>query len=236
MAVKISPEQIERLYRFTREHFVYHYDIQTELVDHLCNDIEAQWEQHPKLPFEEALQIAFKKFGVFGFQDVVEAKSKALEKRYFKIIYTEFKNTILSNKGWMFLSIFFTLLLTLQMIQHNIWVMLGIAALLVLYTFYEIFSLRRNRKKQEENSGKKYLFDEMLSQVGNGSFGLHFPLQMFVQFSLKSDHFTFNWWGLALWSLVITIFIAYNYIAFYVVAANKEKYLKEVYPERFIHA
>lgn len=230
MAVKVTLEQIDRLYRFTREHFVYHYDIQTELVDHLCNDIEAQWEQHPKPPFEEALQIAFKKFGVFGFQDVVEAKTKALEKKYFNIIYAEFKNTILSSKGWVFLSIFFTLLLTLHMIQYNIWFMLGIAALLVLYTFYEIFSLRRNRKKQEENSGKKYLFDEMLSQVGNGSFGLQFPLQLFVQFSIRSDNFTFSWWGLALWSLVITIFITYNYISFYVVAANKEKYLKEVYP------
>ena len=32
--MKISENHIEQLYKFTREHFVYHYDVQTELVNH----------------------------------------------------------------------------------------------------------------------------------------------------------------------------------------------------------
>ena len=42
--MKLTENQIEALYKFTRQHFVYHYDVQTELVDHLANDIEQIWE------------------------------------------------------------------------------------------------------------------------------------------------------------------------------------------------
>lgn len=41
--MKLTPEQIQELYKFTRQHYVEHYDVQTELVDHLANDIEQIW-------------------------------------------------------------------------------------------------------------------------------------------------------------------------------------------------
>ena len=85
--MKLSVEQIDRLYRFTREHFVEHYDLQTELVDHLSNAIEEEWKENPKLSFEEALQKEFKKFGVFGFMDVVEKRQSALSKKYHLLIF-----------------------------------------------------------------------------------------------------------------------------------------------------
>ncbi len=64
--MKVNQEQIASLYAFTKKHYVEFYDLQTELVDHLANAIEAQWENNPEIPFEEALQIEFKKFGIFG--------------------------------------------------------------------------------------------------------------------------------------------------------------------------
>jgi hypothetical protein len=89
--MELSIEQIERLYRFTREHYVEWYDLQTELVDHLAFSIEEQWAKNPKLPFEEALQVEFKKFGVFGFMDVVEKRQTALGKKYNKLVWHHFK-------------------------------------------------------------------------------------------------------------------------------------------------
>jgi hypothetical protein len=47
--MKLSSTQIEKLYAFTRQHYVEYYDLQTELVDHLANAIEAQWEENPGL-------------------------------------------------------------------------------------------------------------------------------------------------------------------------------------------
>ena len=50
--MKLTEPQIQDLYTFTRQHFVEHYDLQTELVDHLANDIETQWQNQNKLSFE----------------------------------------------------------------------------------------------------------------------------------------------------------------------------------------
>ena len=70
--MKLSKEQIDRLYQFTSQHYVEYYDLKTELVDHLANAIEEQRAANPNISFDEALQKKFKKFGVFGFSDVVE--------------------------------------------------------------------------------------------------------------------------------------------------------------------
>ena len=50
--MKLSAHQIQKLYDFTRQHYVEHYDLQTELVDHLDNSIEQQWIENPKCFFD----------------------------------------------------------------------------------------------------------------------------------------------------------------------------------------
>lgn len=85
---KVTEQEVKKLYRFTRQHFVEHFDIQTELVDHLASSIESMWEENQNIKFEDALSITFKKFGIFGFSDIVEKKANALSKRYTKKILT----------------------------------------------------------------------------------------------------------------------------------------------------
>uniref|UniRef100_UPI00404B0E40 hypothetical protein n=2 Tax=Flavobacterium sp. TaxID=239 RepID=UPI00404B0E40 len=89
--MKVNESQTARLYQFTREHFVEYYDLQTELVDHLAFGIETQWQENPKLDFEIALQNEFKKFGIFGFSNVVEKRQTAMSKRYQQFIWQQFK-------------------------------------------------------------------------------------------------------------------------------------------------
>ena len=89
--MKLNPSQIDRLYTFTRQHYVEYYDLQTELVDHLAHAIEAEWEQNPQFSFEEVLNNEFKKFGVFGFMDVVEKRQIALGKKYNRLVLKHFK-------------------------------------------------------------------------------------------------------------------------------------------------
>ena len=78
--MKLSTEQIEHLFNFTKKHYVEHYDVQVELVDHLANAIEDQWKENPNILFEDALQTEFKKFGVFGFTSLVEQKKVCFTK------------------------------------------------------------------------------------------------------------------------------------------------------------
>ena len=70
---------------------MYHYDLQTELVDHMANAIEELQEKQPELTFDDATKIVFKSFGVFGFQDIVEERMQQLTKRYWRLIWSLFK-------------------------------------------------------------------------------------------------------------------------------------------------
>jgi hypothetical protein len=49
-------------------------------VDHLANAIETQWQENPKLSFNEALNKKFKKLVRFGFMDVVENETVLVKK------------------------------------------------------------------------------------------------------------------------------------------------------------
>ncbi len=58
MKKTVNEKQIERLFQFTREHYVKHYDLQSELVDHLANAIEQRWEETPKNIAKEIPKIS----------------------------------------------------------------------------------------------------------------------------------------------------------------------------------
>ncbi|WP_298515445.1 hypothetical protein [uncultured Kordia sp.] len=84
--MKLTKEQIQELYQFVAAKGVKHYDLQTELVDHLANGIEEYWKIHPEKSFEEVKAQEFQKFGAAGFSDVIKKHDDALSKKYKKII------------------------------------------------------------------------------------------------------------------------------------------------------
>ena len=83
----ITTEETKKLFKFCRDHYVFHYDLQVELVDHLASSIEEKWEIKPELSFEEALHNTFRKFGVTGFSKIKEQKQKELARRYNRLIW-----------------------------------------------------------------------------------------------------------------------------------------------------
>ncbi len=56
---KITEQEINQIFYFTKKHYVEFYDVQVELVDHLANAIEDQWKENSNISFEDALQIEF---------------------------------------------------------------------------------------------------------------------------------------------------------------------------------
>lgn len=83
----LSTDQIQTLHTFVKKHYVEYYDIELELVDHLANGIEAQWVEDSTITFEIALEREFKKFGIFGFSDVVDNKIGLATNSYLKQMY-----------------------------------------------------------------------------------------------------------------------------------------------------
>ena len=77
----LNQQQIDHLFEFCEKHFVRHYDLQVELVDHLANAIEEQMDTQPKLSFEKALDNVYQSFGSTGFGRLISDKRIAAEKQ-----------------------------------------------------------------------------------------------------------------------------------------------------------
>ena len=228
--MKLTEQHIENLYKFTRQHYVYHYDVQSELVDHLANDIEQIWEEYPKTTFEQARDKSFKKFGIFGFMDVIEAKQKQMNKRYWKIIIRFVKEwfsipKIIATTS-LFLAIFFTL-----KINYTEYILLG--AILLLFTYNAVKQIRERKisKEKKEKQEKTFLLEAMIGETRNGFSGFVF-VHVFnsinlirIPFSELEDHW------LAIIAASATLLIILFYVTSYLIPQKAEELLQETYPE-----
>lgn len=123
--MKLTEAQIEELYAFTRKKYVEHYDVQTELVDHLATSIEEKMNTN-NINFETALQQVYTQFGIFGFSELVEKKGMEVVS----------KNRLFFRKS--FIEYFklpkFLLLLMIFLVSYNAFKFAS--ATFVFYTFF----------------------------------------------------------------------------------------------------
>jgi hypothetical protein len=225
--MKVTNIQIESLYTFTRKHFVEWYDVQTELVDHLANGIEEQWQEKPKLTFDEALKNEFNKFGVFGFSEIVEQKTRALETYYRKEVwhclkdYFKLPKIILTSFSvWALFEIF-------QLFENKEYV--AVSLMLFVLCFYFLYTVKESKriKTIQKQTGKKWLFESVISQLGGFIYLLNIGIYMPI------INFDRQWDPLAQWSFSLC-FIIYNlllYVSIKVVSPYLKEKLSKEHPE-----
>ncbi|UUV22176.1 hypothetical protein [Paenimyroides aestuarii] len=164
--MKLSVEQIEQLFTFTKKHFVEHYDVQVELVDHLANAIEDQWKENPNILFEDALQTEFKKFGVFGFTGLVEQKQAQLHKYYNKMLWNEVLRFVSIPKviitAVFYLGIFYLLNYYTYWAEN---VLLAIMFISFLYLTIDGFRFMLIIKKEQKNKQRTWLIQSVAQSV-----------------------------------------------------------------------
>jgi len=225
--MKLNKEQIDRLYEFTRQHYVEFYDLQTELVDHLANSIESQWQENPKLTFEDALQIEFKKFGIFGFSDVVEKRQIALNKKYNKIVWKHFKSFFTLPKiiGTIGAIGLINLLMSKLFFKSDI--VLILFGLIVISFCFSIVYFSRKNKKDYNLSGKKWLFKEII--LGRSS--LVGMVNLPIQIIIHSEKVLDTSFGVLAISFLLVSMTLIEYVVLIEIPRRAEEYLKETYPE-----
>lgn len=227
--MKLTETHIEQLYKFTREHFVYHYDVQTELVDHLANDIEHIWEENPNFSFEKARDISFKKFGVFGFMDVVEKRQNALSKKYWKTILQFAKDWFQLPKIIGTIGVFVCLF---QLFTSNVseFIFIGIILCYILFVIVKMVQLKSTFKKRKKVDGKTWMLEELIFKQGVGNAAI-LPLYTFQVFIHTGGITNVSLiWGLLLALFYTAIFII-GYVSLFVIPKKAEELLKETYPE-----
>lgn len=226
--MRLTKSQIGDLYAFTRKHFVEHYDLQTELVDHLANDIETMWQDEPKLSFEDARDKAFKKFGIFGFMEAIEQKAKAMNKRYRSYLWTELKKwfEIPQILATIVLFLIFYVSFSSKIAGFLSAVFYGIIA---VWTIYKNVRLNRQFIRRKKISNKKWMLEELIfKQAGITSL---IVLSQVHHTLVVSDEFSMNIYAIIGLSVVYTILLLLNYISFELIPNKAEELLNETYPE-----
>lgn len=163
---KLTENEISQLFDFTKKHYVEFYDVQVELVDHLANAIEDQWKETPNISFEDALDIEFKKFGIFGFTGLVEQKQAELHKYYNKMLWGEVLKFISIPKVVvsvvLYLSIYFFLKNT-----NAIGETIVLTLLLISFTFFMVDGFRfiSKSKREQKREGKSWLIQSVAQSI-----------------------------------------------------------------------
>lgn len=226
--MKLTEPQIEDLYAFTRKHFVEYYDLQTELVDHLANDIENMWLKNPKMSFDEARDKAFKKFGIFGFMEPIEQKQKAMNKKYLKYFWNELKAWFGIPKIVMTLAIFL-LFYILFSTEYIAFFSISFYLIIGVFCIYKSTQLNRQFRRRKEKSGKKWMMEEMIFKQAGGT-GLIIMSQLYNVFHISEDLVNNDYAIIGL-SLAFTAMVILNYISFTLIPNKAEELLSETYPE-----
>jgi uncharacterized membrane protein len=227
---KLTKDQIQNLYKFTRQHFVEHYDLQTELVDHLANDIEQIWDEKSTLSFEQAKTISFKKFGVFGFMDVVSERQKAMSKKYWKLIGVFIKQWFQLPKIILTALLFISFYTVCKTAFAN-YILLTVLIILCLYVFFKGIQLNKRLKRNFKQNDKKWLLEELIFRTGMGSF-MVIPINFlnFINIFHKEIN-TFSNLAALIYATIFTFLIILFYIVLEVLPKKAKEILSENYSE-----
>lgn len=223
--MKLNPSQIDHLFTFTRQHYVEYYDLQTELVDHLALAIETQWQEKPKLSFEDALNIEFKKFGVFCFMDVVEKRQAALNKKYNGIIWKHFKVFFTIPKIVFTITLVGLIYMLLKASTYKTDIALVAFGIIILSFWFFIIYI--SNKKSNSATHKKWLLKEIILGRSSICGMIYLPLQIIFRSDKLMEH-SIGVFGV---SFLLVSLVLIEYIMVIEIPKKAEEYLKQTYPD-----
>ncbi len=228
--MQLNQAQIQQLYAFTSKHFVEHYDLQTELVDHLANGIEEQIAINPKLTFKQALNNEFRKFGIHGFEDVIAKRKRAMSLKYWKIIFGFFKDyfsfpkIIATLSAILFLGLVFWNI-PLE-IKENFFSGIG-ALIIVLWLFFMI----RN-KKQIKETKKRWMLKDQIDNIGNSFNLIHLIFFPIINSNLLGSVLRWQVFYIdILLAFIIVTVVLISFIILKTIPQKAEELLTKTYPE-----
>lgn len=228
--MKLTEDQIDQLYKFTRQHFVEWYDLQSELVDHLANAIEAKWEENPKLTFDEILHQEFKKFGIFGFMDVVEERQKFLGKKYGKIIWKCYRSFFKLPQIFLTLFAVFALYSISKAVQNVAIVYFSALVIILIVSGFQIYRINKAMNARQKATGKKWLFEEVAKGFNILPASI-LPAQMFNFFNFFGNEERWNQSYAIFGAFAIVLFALLLYVQWKVVQNKITEELARTYPE-----
>lgn len=225
----LSDVQIEALFKFCKRKYVYYYDVQVELVDHLANAIEIEMENDRKLSFENALQKVYSGFGIMGFSTLVAEKERQAEKYNRRLYWRLFK----SQFGWPQIIGFIAINVLLFSVITTFALGLILSCLAAFLLTIPLYSIKLFRfRKLAGKTQKKFV---ILNLSTLGGFGI-VPWYILQTYLISEEHFNLNYiidFKLAIvFSLSLSLYIISS-IAISLTIDAAKKSLTESFPEVF---
>jgi uncharacterized membrane protein YkgB len=226
--MKLTDAHIQELYDFTEKQKVKHFDLQTELVDHLANGIETQWKEQSTLSFEEILALEFEKFGAKGFKNVIDKHDGILRDKYKKLLY-RFGLEYFKLPKIIGTITAIILVMYLQRFGHFAgWAPFFYLCMLIPYMFLSTIQLRWQYRRKVKQTNRRWKLEEMIFGTSEGitlviiilnivfSFDLYKVASIYVQF-------------LSAFMMVASLIL--TYIIFIILPDKAAELLRETYPE-----
>lgn len=161
----ITIEETEKLFDFCRKHYVYHYDLQVELVDHLASSIEDQWATNPEFSFDDALRNSFRKFGIHGFSKIKEQKKKELQRKYSILLWKYLLEFYRWPKMLMTLAGTMVLFTSLRVVDNRLWIFIPAIIVFIAFLIYYSYILFPRKINIKTKPGTSFLILEHLKKV-----------------------------------------------------------------------
>lgn len=228
---KLTTEQIESLYDFCRKHYVQHYDLQVELVDHLATEIEEIWITEPNISFQLALEKSFGKFGIYGFSKIKTAKQKGLQRQYRKIIWENVKEFYRLPKIILTAGLTFLIFELFRLIPNQSLIIYVYTGFLAVFTLFYIYYIFPKYYKIKVDANKKFLIVDTLNAI-QGTLGM-MPIFLFQLSNLLREFHLhqFSWWILLLISTFISGFSIVMYTYFFYIPKTIQKDFYNQFPQ-----
>ena len=227
MESHLTENQIQELYLFTQRHYIEWYDVQTELVDHLANGIENLWRSNSDLSFDDALKIEFTKFGIFGFSDFMEQKTNALDKYYRKQVWLYLKEYFDLPKIIGTLFFVWGLYKTIHYMGNKLYITVSFVVLTFIGFGLFLKKTKRAIKIRETETGKKWLFENSLIQLGGIGHFMNIGIWIQIIFDPKRQ------WSVTSEKLLsggIIFYILFLYVSVIVVPKKLKQKMSKQYP------
>jgi len=192
---KLSKDQLQELFDFTKSHRVRYYDLQSELVDHLASAIESKWMEDPVLSFQTALNQVYADFGIYGFGKLEQEKREAIQSKIVKKVLAFIKSYFTIPKVGLTLLVIVLTHFGLSLFANPVDISIGL-----IYFFMAGLSIAMYFQ-QHKNKGLKDKFLEVHA-VCIGGYSFLFLFVLPVELFIFSDQSGFSIWFLASWLVV----------------------------------
>ncbi len=222
--MKLTKEQIQQIDDYIVACDIKWYDVKMELVDHFATSLEEKLEENPTLDFKQTIVNEHKSFSDQGFKKLLNTKTKAVEKQFYKQVFKHLKSFFKLPKIFISVSIFYGLLLLMNLVENKeyFFVVLTIILLaIIIQVFARIMAYNNNKKTPFLILDRTSIFLQLFN-------GIMIIFSNITSFRTEEsfNNSAYNYIQLGIFVLIILFYWCAEYVFF----MNK-KYVKTNYPE-----